>query len=143
MAKKITGYVKLQVPAGKANPAPPVGPALGQAGLNIMEFCKAFNAETQQMDQGAPLPVVITVYQDKSFSFVFKKPPASYLIKKAIKLQKGSQTPGRGEYISKVTKKQLEQIAETKMSDLNAHNVDDACKILEGTARSMGVEVVE
>ena len=103
MAKKITGYVKLQVPAGKANPAPPVGPALGQAGLNIMEFCKAFNAETQQMDQGAPLPVVITVYQDKSFSFVFKKPPASYLIKKAIKLQKGSQTPGRGEYISKVT----------------------------------------
>ena len=143
MAKKITGYVKLQVPAGKANPAPPVGPALGQAGLNIMEFCKAFNAETQQMDQGAPLPVVITVYQDKSFSFVFKKPPASYLIKKAIKLAKGSQTPGRGEYISKVTKKQLEQIAETKMSDLNAHNVDDACKILEGTARSMGVEVVE
>jgi len=143
MAKKITGYVKLQVPAGKANPAPPVGPALGQAGLNIMEFCKAFNAETQQMDQGAPLPVVITVYQDKSFSFVFKKPPASYLIKKAIKLQKGSQTPGRGEYISKVTKKQLEKIAETKMSDLNAHNVDDACKILEGTARSMGVEVVE
>ena len=143
MAKKISGYVKLQVPAGKANPAPPVGPALGQAGLNIMEFCKAFNAETQQMEQGAPLPVVITVYQDKSFSFVFKKPPASYLIKKAIKLEKGSQTPGRGEYISKVTKKQLAQIAEMKMSDLNAHNVDDACKILEGTARSMGVEVVE
>ena len=143
MAKKISGYVKLQVPAGKANPAPPVGPALGKAGLNIMEFCKAFNAETQQMEQGAPLPVVITVYQDKSFSFVFKKPPASYLIKKAIKLEKGSQTPGRGEYISKVTKKQLAQIAEMKMSDLNAHNVDDACKILEGTARSMGVEVVE
>ena len=143
MAKKITGYVKLQVPAGKANPAPPVGPALGQAGLNIMEFCKAFNAETQQMEQGAPLPVVITVYQDKSFSFVFKKPPASYLIKKAIKLQKGSQTPGRGEYVSKVSRKQLEQIAESKMSDLNAHTMDDACKILEGTARSMGVEVVE
>ena len=143
MAKKISGYVKLQVPAGKANPAPPVGPALGQAGLNIMEFCKAFNAETQQMEQGAPLPVVITVYQDKSFSFAFKKPPASYLIKKAIKLEKGSQTPGRGDYISKVTKKQLAQIAEMKMSDLNAHNVDDACKILEGTARSMGVEVVE
>ena len=143
MAKKITGYVKLQVPAGKANPAPPVGPALGQAGLNIMEFCKAFNAETQQMDQGAPLPVVITVYQDKSFSFVFKKPPASYLIKKAIKLQKGSETPGRGEYVSKVSKKQLEKIAETKMSDLNAHTINDACKILEGTARSMGVEVVE
>ena len=143
MAKKITGYVKLQVPAGQASPSPPIGPALGQAGLNIMEFCKAFNAETQQMEQGAPLPVVITVYQDKSFSFVFKKPPASYLIKKAIKLEKGSQTPGRGDYISKVTKKQLAQIAEMKMSDLNAHNVDDACKILEGTARSMGVEVVE
>ena len=143
MAKKVTGYVKLQVPAGKANPAPPVGPALGPAGLNIMEFCKAFNAETQQMEQGAPLPVVITVYQDKSFSFVFKKPPASYLIKKAIKLQKGSQTPGRGEYVSKVSRKQLEQIAESKMSDLNAHTMDDACKILEGTARSMGVEVVE
>ena len=143
MAKKITGYVKLQVPAGKANPSPPVGPALGQAGLNIMEFCKAFNAETQKMEQGAPLPVVITVYQDKSFSFVFKKPPASYLIKKAIKLQKGSETPGRGEYISKVSRKQLEQIAEDKMSDLNAHNIGDACKILEGTARSMGVEVVE
>ncbi len=143
MAKKITGYVKLQVPAGKANPAPPVGPALGQAGLNIMEFCKAFNAETQTMEQGAPLPVVITVYQDKSFSFVFKKPPASYLIKKAIKLEKGSETPGRGEYVSKVSRKQLEQIAETKMSDLNAHTIGDACKILEGTARSMGVEVVE
>ena len=143
MAKKISSYIKLQIPAGQANPAPPVGPALGQAGLNIMEFCKAFNAETQQMEQGAPLPVVITVYQDKSFSFVFKKPPASYLIKKAIKLEKGSQTPGRGDYISKVTKKQLAQIAEMKMSDLNAHNVDDACKILEGTARSMGVEVVE
>jgi len=143
MAKKITGYVKLQVPAGKANPAPPVGPALGQAGLNIMEFCKAFNAETQQMEQGAPLPVVITVYQDKSFSFVFKKPPASYLIKKAIKLQKGSETPGRGEYIAKVSRKQLKTIAEGKMSDLNAHNISDACKILEGTARSMGVEVVE
>ena len=143
MAKKVTGYVKLQVPAGKANPAPPVGPALGQAGLNIMEFCKAFNAETQQMEQGAPLPVVITVYQDKSFSFVFKKPPASYLIKKAIKLEKGSETPGRGEYVSKVSRKQLEQIAETKMSDLNAHSIGDACKILEGTARSMGVEVVE
>jgi len=143
MAKKITGYVKLQVPAGKANPAPPVGPALGQAGLNIMEFCKAFNAETQQMEQGAPLPVVITVYQDKSFSFVFKKPPASYLIKKAIKLQKGSETPGRGEYVAKVSRKQLETIAKGKMSDLNAHNISDARKILEGTARSMGVEVVE
>jgi large subunit ribosomal protein L11 len=143
MAKKITGYVKLQVPAGKAAPAPPVGPALGQAGLNIMEFCKAFNAETQQMEQGAPLPVVITVYQDKTFSFVYKKPPSSYLIMKAINIKKASQTPGRGESIAKISRKQLEEIAEIKMSDLNAHNVDDACKILAGTARSMGVEVME
>ena len=112
MAKKITGYVKLQVPAGKAAPAPPVGPALGQAGLNIMEFCKAFNAETQQMEQGAPLPVVITVYQDKTFSFVYKKPPASYLIMKAINIKKASQTPGRDEPIAKITRKQLEEIAE-------------------------------
>ena len=111
MAKKITGYVKLQVPAGKANPSPPVGPALGQAGLNIMEFCKAFNAETQQMEQGAPLPVVITVYQDKTFSFVFKKPPASYLIMKAINIKKASQTPGRDEPIAKISRKQLEEIA--------------------------------
>jgi len=143
MAKKITGYVKLQVPAGKANPSPPVGPALGQAGLNIMEFCKTFNAETQKMDQGAPLPVVITVYQDKTFSFVFKKPPASYLIMKAINIKKASQTPGKDEPVGKISRKQLEEIAETKMSDLNAHTVDDACKILAGTARSMGVEVME
>ena len=143
MAKQINGYVKLQVPAGSASPSPPIGPALGQAGLNIMEFCKAFNAETQQMEQGAPLPVVISVYQDKSFSFVFKKPPASYLIMKAINIKKASQTPGRDEPIAKISRKQLEEIAETKMSDLNAHTVDDACKILAGTARSMGVEVME
>ena len=143
MAKKITGYVKLQVPAGKAAPAPPVGPALGQAGLNIMEFCKAFNAETQQMEQGAPLPVVITVYQDKTFSFVYKKPPASYLIMKAINIKKASTAPGRDAPIAKISRKQLEEIAQNKMSDLNAHTIDDACKILAGTARSMGVEVME
>ncbi|MBT3938310.1 MAG: 50S ribosomal protein L11 [Pelagibacterales bacterium] len=143
MAKKITGYVKLQVPAGKAAPAPPVGPALGQAGLNIMEFCKAFNAETQQMEQGAPLPVVITVYADKTFSFVYKKPPASYLIMKAINIKKASTAPGRDAPIAKISRKQLEEIAQNKMSDLNAHTIDDACKILAGTARSMGIEVME
>ena len=143
MAKKIKGYVKLQVPAGKAAPAPPVGPALGQAGLNIMEFCKAFNAETQQMEQGAPLPVVITVYADKTFSFVYKKPPASYLIMKAINIKKASTAPGRDAPIAKISRKQLEEIAQNKMSDLNAHTIDDACKILAGTARSMGVEVME
>ena len=143
MAKKITGYVKLQVPAGKAAPAPPVGPALGQAGLNIMEFCKAFNAETQKMEQGAPLPVVITGYADKTFSFVYKKPPASYLIMKAINIQKASTAPGRDAPIAKISRKQLEEIAQNKMSDLNAHTIDDACKILAGTARSMGVEVME
>ena len=143
MAKEISGFIKLQIKGGQANPAPPVGPALGQAGLNIMEFCKAFNAETQQMEQGAPLPVVITVYQDKTFSFVFKKPPASYLIMKAINIKKASQTPGRDGPIAKISRKQLEEIAENKMSDLNAHTIDDACKILAGTARSMGVEVME
>ena len=143
MAKKIKGYVKLQVPAGKAAPAPPVGPALGQAGLNIMEFCKAFNAETQQMEQGAPLPVVITVYADKTFSFVYKKPPASYLIMKAINIKKASTAPGRDAPIAKISRKQLEEIAQNKMSDLNAHTIDDACKILAGTARSMGIEVME
>ena len=141
--KEISGFIKLQIKGGQANPAPPVGPALGQRGINIMEFCKAFNAETQQMEQGAPLPVVITVYQDKTFSFVFKKPPASYLIMKAINIKKASQTPGRDEPIAKISRKQLEEIAENKMSDLNAHTIDDACKILAGTARSMGVEVME
>ena len=142
MAKEISGYVKLQVPAGKANPPPPVGPALGQAGLNIMEFCKAFNEETQQLEQGAPLPVIITVYKDKTFSFIFKRPPASYLIKKAAKIQKGSETTGLIDPVAKLSRKQLEKIAEEKKSDLNARNIEDACKILEGTAKSMGVEVV-
>ena len=142
MAKEISGYVKLQVPAGKANPAPPVGPALGQAGLNIMEFCKAFNEETQQLEQGAPLPVIITIYKDKTFSFKFNRPPASYLIKKAAKIQKGSETTGLIDPVARLSRKQLEKIAEEKKSDLNAKNIEDACKILEGTAKSMGVEVV-
>lgn len=143
MAKEISGYVKLQVPAGKANPSPPVGPALGQAGLNIMEFCKSFNDKTKQLEQGAPLPVIITVYKDKSFSFIFKKPPASYLIKKAVKIQKGSETPGLVDPVAQLTRKQLEQIAEEKKSDLNANTIEDACKIIEGTAKSMGIVVVE
>ena len=143
MAKEISGYVKLQVPAGKANPSPPVGPALGQAGLNIMEFCKSFNDKTKQLEQGAPLPVIITVYKDKSFSFIFKKPPASYLIKKAVKIQKGSETPGLVDPVALLTRKQLEQIAEEKKSDLNANTIEDACKIIEGTAKSMGIVVVE
>ena len=143
MVKKIDGYIKLQIPAGQANPSPPVGPALGQKGVNIMEFCKAFNAATQKLEQGMPIPVIITVYQDKTFSFVFKKPPASYLIMKAINIKKASQTPGRDEPVAKISRKQLEEIAENKMSDLNAHTIDDACKILAGTARSMGVEVME
>ena len=144
MAKKeITGYVKLQIKGGQANPAPPVGPALGQRGINIMEFCKAFNEKTKSF-MGKPVPVVITVYKDKSFSFEFKKPPASYLIKKAAKIQKGSQTPGLDEEpIARLTKKQLEQIAEDKKTDLNANTIEDACRILEGTAKSMGIEVVE
>ena len=143
MAKEISGYVKLQVPAGKANPAPPVGPALGQAGLNIMEFCKSFNDKTKQLEQGAPLPVIITIYKDKSFSFIFKKPPASYLIKKAVKIKKGSETPGLVDPVAQLTRKQLEQIAEEKKSDLNANTIEAACKIIEGTAKSMGIVVVE
>ena len=144
MAKKeITGMIKLQIKGGQANPAPPVGPALGQRGINIMDFCKAFNEKTKSF-MGKPVPVVITVYKDKSFSFVFKKPPASYLIKKAAKIQKGSQTPGLDEEpIARLTKKQLEQIAEDKKTDLNANTIEDACRILEGTAKSMGPEVVE
>ena len=140
MAKKITGYVKLQVPAGKAAPAPPVGPALGQAGLNIMEFCKAFNAETQQMEQGAPLPVVITVYEDKSFTFQVKSAPASVLIKKALGLEKGSGVPNRDK-VGTITRAQLEEIVTAKQKDLNANDMDQAVKIIAGTARSMGVEV--
>ena len=140
MAKKIEGYIKHQIPAGQANPSPPVGPALGQAGLNIMEFCKAFNASTQNMEQGMPIPVKITVYADKSFSYDMKSPPASFFIKKAAKLQKGSGTAGQ-EIIATITRAQIEQIVEQKKDDLNAHDLDQACKIIAGTARSMGISV--
>jgi large subunit ribosomal protein L11 len=140
MAKKITGYIKLQVPAGQANPSPPIGPALGQAGLNIMEFCKAFNAHTQGTDQGVPTPTVITVYADRTFSFVTKSPPASYFIKQAAKLSKGSKTPGR-DVAGAVTMAQLREIAEKKMQDLNANDVEAAARMLAGSARSMGIQV--
>ncbi len=140
MAKKIAGYVKLQVPAGQANPSPPIGPALGQAGLNIMEFCKAFNAETQNMEPGMPIPVVITAYGDRTFSFTTKTPPASYFLKKAAKLAKGSGTPGKA-VAGRVTMKQVREIAEKKMVDLNAFDIDQAAKMIAGTARSMGLEV--
>jgi large subunit ribosomal protein L11 len=139
MAKKIEAYIKLQVPAGAANPSPPVGPALGQHGLNIMEFCKSFNAATQGMEQGMPIPVVITVYSDKSFTFIRKTPPASILLKKAAGIQKGSATP-HTDKVAKVTRAQLEEIANTKMADLNANDIDAAVKIIAGSARSMGIE---
>ena len=142
MAKKVAGYIKLQIAAGKANPSPPVGPALGQAGLNIMEFCKAFNAATQKMEPGTPIPVVITAYADRTFSFITKLPPASYYIMKAAGVSKGSQTPGKG-YVAKVTKAQLTEIGTEKMKDMNCHDVSAAVLQLEGTARSMGIEVVE
>ena len=142
MAKKITGYVKLQVPAGAANPSPPIGPALGQRGLNIMAFCKDFNAKTSQLEKGSPIPVVITIYQDKSFTFEMKTPPVSYFLKKAAGLQKGSQTPGRGS-AGKVSRDQVRDIAQKKLKDLNAVNVDAAMRMVEGSARSMGLEVVE
>jgi len=141
MAKKIDSYIKLQVPAGQANPSPPIGPALGQAGLNIMEFCKAFNAHTQGGEQGVPIPTVITVYADRSFSFETKSPPASYFIKKAAKLDKGSMEPGR-DVVGSVSMDQLREIAEQKKNDLNSNDVDAAAKILAGTARSMGIQVV-
>lgn len=140
MAKKIEGYIKLQIPAGSANPSPPVGPALGQKGLNIMEFCKAFNAKTQGMEKGMPIPVIITAYADRSFSFITKTPPVSYFLKKAAKLPKGSQTPGRG-FVGSVTSAQVKEIAEQKMQDLNAHDIDAACRMIEGSARSMGFKV--
>ncbi len=143
MAKKIQGYVKLVVPAGKANPSPPIGPALGQAGVNIMEFCKGFNAQTQGMEPGMPVPVVITVFVDRTFTFVMKTPPASYFIKKAAKLDKGSGTTGKDAPVGKVTTAQLREIAEQKIKDMNAANIDAAVKTLAGTARSMGVQVVE
>ena len=140
MAKKIQGYIKLQVPAGAANPSPPIGPALGQAGLNIMEFCKAFNASTQDQDKGIPIPTVIIVFVDKSFSFETKTPPASYYIKKAAKLDKGAKTTG-SEVVGAVTRKQLEEIAEIKMADMNANDIDSAVNTLSGSARSMGIQV--
>jgi large subunit ribosomal protein L11 len=141
MAKKIDGYIKLEIPAGQANPSPPVGPALGQRGLNIMEFCKAFNAATQNSEQGVPTPVIITAYQDHTFSFVTKTPPASYFLRKAAGLDKGSATAGR-ETVGSVTRAQLIEIAETKMVDLNASNLDAAVRMIAGSARSMGLEVV-
>jgi large subunit ribosomal protein L11 len=140
MAKKIVGFIKLQVPAGKANPSPPIGPALGQRGLNIMEFCKAFNAQTQGVEPGLPLPVVITAFADKSFTFIIKTPPATVLIKKAIKLDKGSKSP-LAEKVGKITRAQLEEIAKTKLKDMNAANVDAAVRTLAGSARSMGITV--
>lgn len=143
MAKKIAGYIKLQIPAGKANPSPPVGPALGQRGLNIMEFCKAFNAATQGMEAGMPVPVIITAFQDRTFTFETKTPPASFLLLKAAKLKKGSQTPGDARPVGKVTMEQVREIAEIKMKDLSAHDMDAACEIIKGSARSINIEVVE
>jgi large subunit ribosomal protein L11 len=140
MAKKIVGTLKLQVPAGKANPSPPVGPALGQRGINIMEFCKAFNAKTAEMENGAPCPTVITYYADKSFSMEIKTPPASYYIKKAAKLKSGSKTPGK-DVAGSITGKQVREIAEAKMKDLNATSIEGAMLIIAGSARSMGIEV--
>jgi len=142
MAKKVVGLIKLQVPAGKANPSPPIGPALGQRGLNIMEFCKAFNAATQNMEPGVPIPVVITAYGDRSFTFVTKTPPASYFLKQAAGVAKGAQTVGLGRSIGRVTMAQVREIAEKKMADLNANDIDAACKMIVGSARSMGIEVV-
>jgi large subunit ribosomal protein L11 len=142
MAKKIEGYIKLQVPAGAANPSPPIGPALGQRGLNIMEFCKAFNAATQKMEQGMPIPVVITAFSDRSFTFAMKTPPASYFLKKAAKIKSGSKAPGR-DSAGTVTLAQCREIAEQKFVDLNANDLDQATKIIAGSARSMGLQVVE
>jgi large subunit ribosomal protein L11 len=142
MAKKIVGYVKLQVPAGKANPSPPIGPALGQRGLNIMEFCKAFNAQTQTLEPGMPIPVVITAYSDRTFTFVTKTPPVSYFLKKAAGVAKGSTTPGKGT-VGEVTMTQIREIAEKKMADLNANDIDAAATMIVGSARSMGLKVVE
>ena len=142
MAKKIVGFIKLQVPAGQANPSPPIGPALGQRGLNIMEFCKQFNAQTQKMEAGTPIPVTITAFQDRSFSFTMRTPPASFFIKKAVKLESGSKAPGR-DSAGKITKAQCREIAEKKMQDLNANDLDAAARMIEGSARSMGLQVVE
>jgi len=140
MAKKVQGYVKLQVPAGSANPSPPIGPALGQQGVNIMEFCKQFNAQTQKLEKGLPIPVIITVYSDRSFTFIMKTPPASVLIRKALGLEKGSGTPNTAK-VGKITRKQLEEVAKTKTPDLTAADLEAAVRTIAGTARSMGVDV--
>ena len=142
MAKKVTGFIKLQVPAGAANPSPPIGPALGQRGLNIMEFCKAFNAQTQKMEKNTPIPVVITTYQDRSFTFELKTPPVSFFLKKAAKLESGSKTPGR-DIVGSVTKAQINEIAKEKMKDLNCDSIEAAAKMIAGSARSMGLKVAE
>ena len=143
MAKKVVGQIKLQVPAGQANPSPPIGPALGQRGLNIMEFCKAFNAASQGMEPGMPVPVVITAYQDKSFTFEMRSPPATYFLKKAAKINAGSKEPGKGAFVGKVTMAQCREIAEQKLKGMNARDVDAAAREIAGSARSMGLEVVE
>jgi large subunit ribosomal protein L11 len=143
MAKKIVGYIKLQIPAGKANPSPPVGPALGQRGLNIMAFVKEFNAVTAQLEPGMPVPVVITAYGDRTFTFIMKTPPNTYFLKKAAGIQKGTTTPGKGAPVGRVTVSQLREIAATKMKDMNANDVDGAVRMLTGSARSMGLTVVE
>ena len=141
MAKKVAGQLKLQVPAGSANPSPPIGPALGQRGINIMEFCKAFNAATQEMEKGQPTPVIITYFQDKSFTFQMKQPPVSYFLKKAVNLKSGSKTPGRDK-AGQISRDKVREIAEAKMKDLNANDVEAAMRMVEGSARSMGLEVV-
>jgi large subunit ribosomal protein L11 len=143
MAKKIAGYIKLQIPAGKANPSPPVGPALGQRGLNIMQFCKDFNAATQSLEPGMPIPVVITAFADRTFSFITNTPPNTYFLKKAAKIDKGSQTVGKSAPVGRITISQLREIAEQKMKDMNANDVDGAVRMLAGSARSMGLTVVE
>jgi large subunit ribosomal protein L11 len=143
MAKKIVGYIKLQVPAGKANPSPPIGPALGQRGLNIMQFCKEFNAATQGIEPGTPIPVVITAYADRTFTFTTRTPPASYYLKKAAGIEKGSQTPGKSGPVGKVTMAQIREIAQAKMKDLNAVDLEGAIEMIKGSARSMGLQVVE
>ena len=142
MAKKVTGYIKLQVPAGQANPSPPIGPALGQAGLNIMEFCKTFNAQTRGLEPGMPIPTVISVHGDRTFSFITKTPPASFFLKKAAGLDKGSGLVGREDPVGSVTKAQIMEIAEKKIVDLNANDMEAACRMIEGSARSMGIQVV-
>jgi len=142
MAKKVTGFLKLQVPAGAANPATPIGPALGQRGLNIMQFCKDFNAQTQKMEKGMPIPVTITIYQDKSFTFELRTPPVSYFLKKAAKVQTAAKTPGR-EVVGTVNKNQVKEIAQQKMKDLNCDTVEAAMRMVEGSARSMGIQVSE